>query len=241
MPLFKDASGADVEVPTSAEIAEMITGAVRSHVDKANKKLAESLLKEVGESVKKTLDEYEEARASTETEHETEQQQAQSIENDPKFKGLQKQLEELTKQATTARQERDAEKAKQRDIALRQSLSEHLTKSGVDPKYVKHAVGLLVDAEKRVRYTEDGESIAFRDNDGTEIDLPTGLKSWVKSDDAKIYLPPRGASGSGDRPGGRPAAPGASGSTSTSRGEVGRAVLGLIGRMDAESGAGGTQ
>jgi hypothetical protein len=30
------------------------------------------------------------------------------------------------------------------------------------------------------------------------------LKDWLKTEDAKLFLPPRGASGSGDRPGAGP-------------------------------------
>lgn len=121
----------------------------------------------------------------------------------PLVKGLQKQLDEQKASVLQMKAERDAEKARSRDQALRSKLSEDLTKGGLDPRYVKAAVGNLVDVEKRVRFAADeGDEIVFKDSSG-EVDLATGLKDWVKSDDAKIYLPPRGTQGAGDRSGGR--------------------------------------
>lgn len=235
MPIVvKDASGNDVELLTKEEQAEMVTGAVRSQLDKSNKKLAESLLKEVGDSVKKTLDEYEELRTTQSGDAGDDEQtghQAPSIDEHPTVRGLKKQMDDLKRQADEARAQAQSERNKQRDVALRQSLAEQLTKSGVDPKYVRQAVGILVDADKRVRYSEDGDQLTFRDADGSEVDLGTGLKGWVKSDDAKIFLPPRGASGSGDRLGGKPVVPATAGQQP--KGQVGRAILSMISAQES--------
>lgn len=122
-----------------------------------------------------------------------------SIEESPIVKGLQKQLGEMQKNLDTAKADRDAEKQKTRDQSLRQRLQDTLTKGGLDPKFVRHAVGNLVDTEKLVRFADDeSDDLVFRDGT-TDVDLGTGIKTWLKSDDAKIYLPPRGTKGSGDQ------------------------------------------
>lgn len=124
-----------------------------------------------------------------------------SVEEDPKFRGVMKQLEELKVQTQKAQQERDTERAKAREVSLRQRVQDELAKHGIDTSRSRHALALLVDAEKRVSYSPDSDDIVFRDSDNTEVDLTTGLKSWIKSDDGKLYMPPRGVSGSGDRQG----------------------------------------
>lgn len=123
------------------------------------------------------------------------------IENHPLVKGLQKQIADQKTATEQIKAERDAEKARVRDQVLRTKLTDELTKGGIDPRYVRHAVGVLVDAEKRVRFAaDDADDLVFKDATG-DVDLGTGLKGWLKSEDAKIFMPPRGTQGSGDRPG----------------------------------------
>ncbi len=145
------------------------------------------------------------------------------IENHPLVKGLQKQIADQKAATEQLKAERDAEKAAARDGKLRQKLTDALTKGGVDPRYVRKAVGDLVDVEKRVRFSDDeGDDLVFRDATG-DLDLETGLKGWFKSDDAKIYLPPRGTQGSGDRAGTRASQGGQTPS-------IGGALLGMAAR-----------
>lgn len=125
---------------------------------------------------------------------------APKVEENPVVKELQAKLATMQKQLETTEREKRAERDRARDKDLRQKLSDELVKSGVDPTRVRHAVGLLVDADKRVRYVDDTDEIVFvKDEDGEEVDLRAGLKSWAKSEDAKIYMPARGTTGSGDR------------------------------------------
>ena len=51
----------------------------------------------------------------------------------------------------------------------------------------------------RVKYDDIGD-LVWVDDDGDEVSLKAGVAEWAKTDDAKLYLPPRGASGSGDQP-----------------------------------------
>lgn len=124
----------------------------------------------------------------------------------PELKKLQDQISVLTKQAEDARSERDAERARSRDAQLRQRVTEALSSVGIEGVRARHALGLLVDAERRVRWAEGGDDIVFRTDTHDDLDLSAGIREWLKTDDAKLYLPPRGAAGSGDRPGARPPA-----------------------------------
>jgi hypothetical protein len=125
----------------------------------------------------------------------------------PELKKLQDQIALLTKQAEDARGERDAERARARDSLLRQRVTDALSGVGIEGVRARHALGLLVDAERRVRWADDGESILFRTEAHDDLDLAAGVREWLKTEDAKLYLPPRGAAGSGDRPGAQPPAP----------------------------------
>jgi hypothetical protein len=122
----------------------------------------------------------------------------------PELRKLQEQITLLTRQAEEARSERDAERARARDSLLRQRVTEALSGVGIEGVRARHALGLLVDAERRVRWSDDGDSILFRTDAHDELDLAGGVREWLKSEDAKLYLPPRGAAGSGDRPGAQP-------------------------------------
>jgi len=115
------------------------------------------------------------------------------------------QVTELTKKAQKAETERAQSEKRLRETVLRETLTKALQASGVHA--TSHAVGHLIDATRRVRYSDDKtdkDTIVFVDDEGEPIDLKTGLTNWVKSEDAQIYLPPRGTSGSGDRGGSRP-------------------------------------
>lgn len=250
MPLtLKNASGEDVSIPTAEETSEMITGAVKAHLEKATKKLSSDLTASIGNSLAETLTAYEAKRqeeaAAAEAERAAHAAESEGkagkggkpkdadVENSPIVKGMQKQLAEATKKIKEAEERAAAEKAKQRDGALRQQLTEQLGKHGVDPKRMVHALSYLVDGTKTVRYSDDGDTIVFKDADGSDLDLTTGLKGWAQSDEAKIYLPPRGASGSGDRPAGKSTATTQAGKLEP--GTLGRSILNLI---DPASGSG---
>jgi hypothetical protein len=126
------------------------------------------------------------------------QPQGGGVQESPEYKGLVKRLGEMEQRVKTAEECADAERRATADAKMRQSLSDSLTGAGVDPKHLKHAVGYLVDAEKRVRLTDDG-TIVYQDG-ADAFDLATGLKGWLASDDAKLYLAPRGVVGSGSTP-----------------------------------------
>src|SRR5579859_5160597 len=86
----------------------------------------------------------------------------EAAEPNPELRKLQEQIGVLTRQADDARSERDAERARGRDSLLRQRLGEALSAAGIEGVRARHAVGLLVDAERRVRWSDDGATLLFR-------------------------------------------------------------------------------
>ena len=115
---------------------------------------------------------------------------------DPEVTALKRQLTEMKNKLSAQDAEREAERTAARDLRMRTALSDRLAAHGIDAKRVKHAVGFLVDAEKLVSVDASG-SLVFKASDGEMIDLESGLREWVASDDGKLYLPPRGVAGSG--------------------------------------------
>lgn len=182
---------------TEEQLNRAISARLSDFSKKSEKALAEAFggfEKKLSEMLPKTPDEKGDKGTPT--------TQSQSIEEHPQFKGLQKQLADLQKKAEESEKAAQAERAKARDTSLRQRLSEELAKGGIkDATRIKHAIRFLVDGERAVQWDEAGESIVFKSEDGV-VDFGTGLKAWLKSDDAKLYLPPPegGASGGIGKP-----------------------------------------
>jgi hypothetical protein len=108
------------------------------------------------------------------------------------------ELSKLQKQLADLQAERESEKEKRRDLELRSSVKEKLSSLGIQPTHIKAAMAVLVDSERSIGYNEDGE-LVFRTPTG-DRDLESGLKAWAKSEEAKLFLPPRGVAGSGEKP-----------------------------------------
>lgn len=104
-----------------------------------------------------------------------------------------------TQMLETQIKQMQTERARRRDSELRSAVKDQLLAAGVAPGAVKALVALHVDAEKSVGYaSDDSDEIVVKTQDSV-YSLQEGLGNWLKSDDAKIYLAPKGATGSGDR------------------------------------------
>lgn len=106
--------------------------------------------------------------------------------------------EGFVKRIAALEQERDAAISKQRDKDLREQVRDNLTKAGIPPHLQKAAMAILISEDKVVSYDEDGTMVFKTQNEGNLV-LAEGIKSWVKSDEGKNFLPAKGAAGSGDR------------------------------------------
>lgn len=114
-------------------------------------------------------------------------------------KKFERQLAEERKRIERLEQEREAERSKSRDMQLRQSVRDALSEAGIEGTRLKAAMALIIDGEKRVSLADDGK-VQFVDHDGVRVGLKEGISEWSKTDDAKVFLPPIGAQGSGERP-----------------------------------------
>lgn len=90
-----------------------------------------------------------------------------------------------------------AHRAKQ-ELELRNTVKDALTRAGVSPHLMKAAMAVLVDADKRIQRSEDGD-IIFKDDRFGERSLDDGLRDFLRSEEGKSFLPPKGARGSNDR------------------------------------------
>jgi hypothetical protein len=123
------------------------------------------------------------------------------VEDSPAFKAMLQKQEALQKQLDAEKAAKVAERDKARKQTLRQKSLEALAEHGITGKRAQIALNNLL-AEGKVKFeSDDSDELLFVDSKGDELPLADGTKSWVESDeDAKMFLPPRGASGSGDDP-----------------------------------------
>ena len=181
---------------TEEQLNRAISARLNDHGKRQEKMLSESLAS-IKQQFAEMFESVKAAPAPVATKEES------KIDDSPVVKGMSKQLAEMKAQLEAARQEKAAERSKSREISMRQKVSEELARAGIDSARAKAAIALLVSEERRVRYADDdGDDVSFKDTDGTEVDLVTGIRSWAKSEDAKIFLPAKNPVGSGSRPGG---------------------------------------
>lgn len=101
--------------------------------------------------------------------------------------------DEMKKQITlllSREKEREVELSAQKmNTAMRESFLAY----GIDPNYIEHALAYV--NYKGLVYDEEG---SFKMNvNQISYDLQDGAKLWAKQDDARLYLTPKNASGSG--------------------------------------------
>jgi hypothetical protein len=164
-----EGEGTTPEFVTKAEINSMING--------------------FRKSFKKDLEEQLKAIATPSNEEVAVTPKKSSKEVDPEKEEMKAQLKQVLA-------ERAQEKAELQSRKLTDTLSDILVKNGIDPKHVKPASAFLKQ-EKGIRYDEDGNIKMKMDFD--EIDLHEAVKSWAKTDEAKLFMSPKGAVGSGQR------------------------------------------
>jgi hypothetical protein len=124
---------------------------------------------------------------------------------DIEMASLRKQSEELKSRLDAAEQIAKAERQKNRDQAMRSLAYEEFARHGIDGE---RANGLYArfKFDNRLEY-EDPEAdptlnnMLYRGDDGAQVRFSDGMKAYVKTEQAKLYLPPSGARGAGSRPG----------------------------------------
>ena len=194
MPLtLKDASGADVQVPTAEEIAEMITGATRSQIEKATRKLAGDLTKSSSDAMLEALKAYEEKRTET-----APPAVGGEKKPDPELAAMKRQLEEQGKILEVERKARvEAETSRRQESARTQVLSQ--IDGVVRPELKEFLQDYLYH---RVEFDESGTPLIKVGGDEA-LPLKDGIASFLKSKEAGAFIPvqqPGGKPGAGGKP-----------------------------------------
>lgn len=125
---------------------------------------------------------------------------------DRRLKKLEQENKKLRDAYTSEKKARDEEATKAKKATERGELRKALAAGGVMEQYLDDVVEARY-AQGIIRTDEEG-AIVWKKSKDEEIPLSEGVAEWLKSDQGKAYLPPKGARGSGNLPGGRVAAGG---------------------------------
>ena len=119
------------------------------------------------------------------------------LSQNPDFRALKKQNEEITRQLEAEKLEKQKANTKARNEALHRKVESELAALGItDPRSAR----LILQGDDVVSYEDDdSDNVVFRDEEGGALPLKKGLESWAKSAVGKRFLPPSGANGSGER------------------------------------------
>ena len=140
-------------------------------------------------SFKKDFSEMKTALQSVSQPKEEPETQGSKSKVDPEKIEMQRQIKLLLDRE----KEREVELSSQK---LNSSLREQLLAVGTDPRHIEHALA-YVNQKQLVKYDEEG-NLKMRVNQ-VDYDIADGAKLWAKQEDAKLYLAPKGAVGSGQK------------------------------------------
>jgi hypothetical protein len=205
------------------DLSTVVHAAASAHVKRAEEKAAKELkarddlwsqrLEEERANFGKTLDERIAALKPAELEKpakgaKPDEPKAFKLEDHEEWRKAQEKAKETQAELTKLRGENDLARkreaeavAKSRAQNLTSSVKEALTKAGIPADRHKAAIAVLRE-DGLFNYAENGEGDApvFRGADG-EVALDDGIKSWSKTPEAKIFMPPLNPGGSGGGPG----------------------------------------
>jgi len=119
-------------------------------------------------------------------------------------KRLKKLLAESEQQVRAEREAREAEANARKQDALRTAARDALGQAGVPSDRIPHAMAYLGSLDLLTLGDDDAPGFKGKDKFGSDAVLPLadGIAAWMKTDAAKMYLPPSGAQGDGDGNGG---------------------------------------
>lgn len=156
---------------TEARINEMLTAALTSRDKKMEKRFSDLL----APLVEKFSAEKVEKVESTSSDKE-----------DPKYQALLKKLESMEKQV---KEKQESSDKLARSVREKEGFSQFksLLNGKVRPDAVESVAKLLFHADKKVSIDDDGK-LSWNDGDA-QIDVDSGIKSYLKSKEASIFLP----------------------------------------------------
>lgn len=184
-------------------VSNIVNSAISARDKMADKKRAEDRDAVKNEFAKLLDEKFAAHRPAADDDKDGKGKGRRSKEEDVELTALRKSLEDLRQQNEATMQRAQRERAKNIDASVRNAIFEALNEHGLDTHRAKAAYAAFkLDDKIEAQIDEETESVSvlFRDDDGQQVPLRDGVKRWVKTDAAKIYLPPTGAKGSGSRP-----------------------------------------
>lgn len=110
---------------------------------------------------------------------------------------MQKTISDMQTRLNEEGEQRKAAEQRIRARDLESTVKTELAAHKIEGTRANAAYAFIRD---RIVDDADTQSILWREGAGDPIDLKTGLKGWIKGEEAQIFLPPTGARGTGSRP-----------------------------------------
>lgn len=217
--------GAQGDAPkyvTEEQLNRAITARLRSFEDRVGGSVTKSL-EDFGSKLTQSFTDQIAAFKPVAPAPERGQSAAPAWTETPEAKAMQKRLADAETALKRADDQRLAAIGASRLQTQRQRLAESVAGAGIT---ADRAIVLYnhVVALGRVHWDEVSDRPAWKTDEGDLIPLEEGARAYLKTSEAKLFLPPTGASGSGDRGGGGNAgahpAP-----QRVERGDLGRAIV----------------
>jgi hypothetical protein len=181
------------------EIGQIVNAAVTSQLGRALPKALEGL--KLGETIAELV-----KKAMPEPAPPPDPNKTPDNKPDPKVVALEENLKSISEKLKAADERAAAAERKSKEDGARLSLRGALEKH-VRPEALDMVSKLLFDAEKRVTFDENGNPLfgirrapyAGAAEEDAVVPLADGVAHWLKSDDAKIFVPPPQPGNQGSR------------------------------------------
>lgn len=174
-------------------VAKSVNAAITQRLSQYDQKLEDTLSSQLEQIMSKT-----QASASNDD----------TPAEDDAVQAMRARLKEMEALLAAEKQERDKERHLRSVNEERAALKDVLQAEGVPSDRLKAAVAVLYTEDQRIGRDDHG-NIQFLTQEEGYVDrasLKEGVAKFLKTDEGKIYLPPRDVSGSGNK-GGRAPAP----------------------------------
>lgn len=240
---LRDVRGAVGDPPGTGEppkvldadaVAQIVAQTVNARFKSLKKEVTEAIAQDFGKQMETYTKSIGEQIASLSTGKKgkggkVDDEGAPDPDNSPAMRTMQKQMEDLKASNAKLTTERQQEVDRNRSMQMRSKLREQLEQHGItEPHRVKAVSAILIDAEKRIAWDEESNDFVFKDTDGGDLELATGVKAWVTSEEGQNFIPPAGAGGSGGKPSTRKTT---TPNTEPSKADIGMALLKQFGSV----------
>jgi hypothetical protein len=168
------------------------------------KKLTGSIQTMLGETLKTQLPEFlKEFQPAPSKDGEGEGGKNRKGKDDPELATLRQQMAAMANKLAETEARANEIRDRSRTQAIREQVRGFLGKSGIEGDRFDAAYALLAHTGRIVTAEDPNSDEAFfKDAQNADpVVLEVGLGGWLKTDQAKIFLPPNGVRGSGSRPG----------------------------------------